>query len=143
MVYSAQNGKILLTLMFQTKRQIIVKMRKDKNLNLLSFLQAETLEFIGNQEQPTMKEVSSFLCITPPSATSIIDNLVKSQMLERIPDEKDRRIVRLRVTEKGKEFVQTHCQAITTQMEKILENLDESEQIQLINIYKKISNLYS
>jgi DNA-binding MarR family transcriptional regulator len=143
MAYSAQNGKILLTLMFQTKRQIIVKMRKEKNLNLLSFLQAETLEYIGKQEQPTMKEVSNFLCITPPSATSIIDNLVKSKMLERIPDEKDRRIVWLRVTQQGRSLVQTHCLAITAQMEKILDNLDETEQIQLLNIYKKISKLYS
>ena len=129
--------------MFQTKRQILSELRKDKKLNLLSFLQAETLEFIEIQENPTMKAVSSFLCITPPSATSIINNLVKSQMLERIPDGNDRRIVRLRVTDSGKAFVQNHGQAVAAQMETILHNLNNEEQLQLINVYKKLSNIYN
>mgnify|MGYP003832203245 CR=1 FL=1 len=143
MLKHEEDCRILIQLLSQTKRQILSKLRKNKSINLLSFLQAETLEFIETQTQPTMKEISNFLCITPPSATSIINNLVKLRMLERVSDPHDRRIIRLKITSQGKIFIEKHGQIIENQMQSVLQKLSSEEHSQLINIYKKINNFYN
>lgn len=85
-----------------------------------------------------MKEVADYLGITPPSATSLIDGLVESNLLKRNFDKNDRRVVRLTVTAHGKQTIKRGLNIMTSQMKKVLACLTEKEQKQLILIYKKV-----
>ncbi len=64
------------------------------------------LNFIGKHPYCSMSEVKEFLKLIPSAATRRIDKLVQIGLVERINDIQDRRLVKLRLTEEGKELYQ-------------------------------------
>ncbi|RKY72244.1 MAG: hypothetical protein DRP97_00920 [Candidatus Latescibacterota bacterium] len=89
-----------------------------------------------------MKEVADYFCITPPSATSLINPLVKSEMLKRVYDKNDRRIVRLSITSKGRKELKRGFNKLNNNMKKILMQLNINEQKNIIRILEKLSKIY-
>ncbi len=87
-----------------------------------------------------MRDLADFLCVTPPSATSLIDSLVESKLLKRNFDNADRRTIRLTITALGEKAMKKEFKQIAHQMKKVLNCLEKNEQTQLISIYKKVLN---
>jgi DNA-binding MarR family transcriptional regulator len=54
------------------------------------------------QSSMTMTELANSLMMPKPQLTHVVDPLVKVGVLERRPDEKDRRVINLALTEKGR-----------------------------------------
>ncbi len=71
----------------------------------LTMPQARTLFFL-NDGPARMSDLSAHLGSGMPSATSMIDRLVKKGLVERIEDASDRRVVACRLTSEGKEAVE-------------------------------------
>lgn len=114
---------------------------KDEIYNL-TIGQMEILHFIKDKKQIPMKEVADFLGITPPSATSLINNLVISDILERKFDKIDRRVILLSITEKGKKIFEKAKKDRAVAFEKIVSGLTEEEKEILLRILKKIQEQY-
>lgn len=62
----------------------------------------ETMRFIMDHDKPKMKDVADYLSIAAPSATSLIQGLVKSGLVALTTDRRDRRASRVALTKKGK-----------------------------------------
>jgi len=122
----------LISLMFNTGRLIYKQSHRKNRANIFSFLQLEVL-----------KDVANFLCITPASATSLINRLVKAGMLERHFDKNDRRVIRLFITPKGKEALKKEFRKSSLRLRKILTKLNQKEQENLIRIFQKLQKIYS
>lgn len=73
------------------------------NLAELGFAwnQFSVLKTIGQGESLTLSEISARVHRKNSNVTPIIDFLVDKGIVERIPDKKDRRITRVRLTEEG------------------------------------------
>lgn len=73
------------------------------NLAKLGFAwnQFSVLKTIGQGESLTLSEISARVHRKNSNVTPIIDFLVDKGIVERIPDKKDRRITRVRLTEEG------------------------------------------
>ena len=71
----------------------------------LSPLQVHTLFFIKDKQPVAMHELAKNFQITKPTATSIIDVLIKNRYVDRINDSKDRRITRISLTAKGERYL--------------------------------------
>ena len=66
--------------------------------------------FVLNQEgELSQRELAKKMNLTPPTITSVIQKMEKLEYIRRKPDEKDQRILRLCVTEKGKAFIDDIC----------------------------------
>ena len=66
--------------------------------------------FVLNQEgELSQRELATKMNLTPPTITSVIQKMEKLEYIRRKPDEKDQRILRLCVTEKGKAFIDDIC----------------------------------
>lgn len=66
--------------------------------------------FILNKEgELSQRELSEKMNLTPPTITSVIQKMEKLEYIRRKPDEKDQRVLRLCVTEKGKAFIDDIC----------------------------------
>lgn len=115
-----------------THEQVIKKGHKTG-----SILQAMTLKYI-QEKKPLMKEISGFLTITPPSATSLIDTLTKAGLVKRLMSKGDRRAVRLEVTVKGKSYLKRVMKEIEKRMRKNLKVLTPRERKNLEHILSKI-----
>ncbi|MFA5133481.1 MAG: MarR family transcriptional regulator [Patescibacteria group bacterium] len=111
-----------------------------KNMDIFSALRFMTLQYIADEKNPTMKNISEFLKIKPSSATSLIGGLEKTGYIIRVEDKDDRRIVRLSITFKGKRELAKAFKIIKVNTENFYSRLSPEEQKQLINILKKITN---
>lgn len=140
---STINLEKLVSMIFTTSRLIRERSGNEQKIDPFSILQLETLRYVDEKENPSMREIADYLCITAPSATSLINTLVKSKRLLRIHDKADRRLVRLAITPKGKESLVIGFKKITKRMQAVLSNLSEKERTNLIMILEKLSQTYS
>lgn len=130
----------IISLIFNMRQILHEKMAK-KNDCQASFLQVVTLKYIKDKKPP-MKDVADYLSITPPSATSLIDNLISSGMITRKLNAEDRRMVRVEITKKGLSFIKSHIEEVSERMRKGLKALSKKEQEQLSTILTKVTEAY-
>lgn len=123
---------------FNLRKLVSESIEKQSLDTQCSFLQLKTLHFVLERKNPTMRDVSVFLGITPPSATSIINRLIVARNIKRIPDKADRRIIRLSITLSGQKSFESGMKNVSQAMRKILSKLGDQEQIQLNLLLKKI-----
>ena len=60
------------------------------------------LEHLSRQDNRPMNEFARFLKISKPSATGLVDRLIAQGLVRRQGDRKDRRVVRISLTAKGR-----------------------------------------
>lgn len=129
----------LIELMLAMKRALHERLgKKSFPLDPSTLPRLIVLGYLREREEPTMKEVASFLRITPPSATTLVDGLAAAGLLERRPDPKDRRSIRLRLTPKGNTFIGRRMAEVERHMERILGRLTVKEQDLMIKLFEKI-----
>jgi DNA-binding MarR family transcriptional regulator len=75
----------------------------------------------------SMSEIGCRLSMPKPHVTAHIDKLIAEEMVERVLDPQDRRIINIRLTEKGKiDFEQIKVE-ISEDMRKRIQTLDEND----------------
>lgn len=137
------NIEQLISAIFSTSRLIREHTENREGLDPFSFFQLETLRYVAEKNNPSMKNIADYLCITPPSATSLINRLVKAKQIERTKDKCDRRLVRLVITPKGEKTLESGFKKIVKQMRKVLSCLSKKERVDLIAILQKLSQPYN
>ncbi|MCD4829909.1 MAG: MarR family transcriptional regulator [Candidatus Cloacimonetes bacterium] len=66
-------------------------------------MECSLLQYLYKGDKPTcMNDLSIHLCVSHSRITRIVDNLVKKELVQRYPSEKDRRRWYSEITEKGK-----------------------------------------
>ncbi|BDZ67746.1 MarR family winged helix-turn-helix transcriptional regulator [Methanobacterium ferruginis] len=87
----------------------------------------QILGVLMHQESLPISVIGDILYISRPNMTSYIDKLVKDGMVERIPDEKDRRIIRIKLTPGGREFIKKSRVIVEGNMRENLSSLNAEE----------------
>ncbi len=93
----------------------------------LTSSQIKVLATFAEREYYTMTELSQILSVTLPTMTAMIDRLIQSGLVSRERDERDRRVVQVRLTKQGKETISNLMRVRKQEIEKILGCLDEME----------------
>jgi DNA-binding MarR family transcriptional regulator len=127
----------VLTLMFEMGRLIRHACIGAGDLPL-PLAHLETLRFVGEKKSPTMRDVATYLRITAPSATHIIDELVKGGLMTRSADRKDRRIVRLTLSKKGSTFLAKSMRLKMKVLRGIVGSLNRADQKEFVRILSKL-----
>lgn len=107
----------------------------------LSIAELHTIESIGPYEARAMSETAQRLGITTGTLTVAVDRLVKKGYVERNRDTRDRRVVRIRLTRKGKLAYRIHSKFHSLLVQRIMEPLDDSQQELLAQMVKNIEEL--
>lgn len=68
-------------------------------------MQFHVLAMLMNWELLQTSEIGRKLGISKPNMTALMDKLIEKGYAQRSPDARDRRIIRIAITEKGKRFV--------------------------------------
>lgn len=89
----------------------------------------------------TMGELCEKLFLACSTATDLIDRMEKNGFLERNRDAQDRRVIRLSISEKGKQVISEVIVARRRYVASILEKLTEEETEQLGNSLDKLHSL--
>lgn len=97
----------------------------------------EILIYLFEKGPTTMKDIASWLNITPPSASSLIEKLVLKNLVTRVSLDKDRRTIHIGLGEEAhKLFRRLHKNKMIL-FEKMLNKLNEKEKEDLVRILKK------
>ena len=89
-----------------------------------------------------MSAVAKYLMITQGTLTVSVSKLEKKGYVERIKDESDRRIVRLKNTEKANMVLQVHDDFHKQMIDKIVNDLDIEEEQELLKSLYKVSQFF-
>ncbi len=92
----------------------------------------------SSEKPPTMGELSAELGIPLSSATRMADGLVRAKFVERLQDRNDRRVVRLCMTQRGNQFIETAKSYMKERVLRVLRHFSEDEQAQLIRLLGKL-----
>jgi DNA-binding MarR family transcriptional regulator len=89
-------------------------------------------------ESLTMGELSSELNVPMSTATRIVDGLVETEMAERFHDPKDRRVVRVGMSKKGRELYEAGMAYNKQRIANLLKDFTAEEQTQLLRLMNKL-----
>lgn len=81
--------------------------------------------------------------ISPPTATGLIDRLVRAGYVKRESHPEDRRVVMVSLTKKGEKSAQGFLRAIKNRWKNILTHLTSKEQEQYLHILRKVVSILS
>ncbi|MCL5773484.1 MAG: MarR family transcriptional regulator [Firmicutes bacterium] len=120
-------------------RKFFVSMENFAGEADLGKLELMALFFISKEKELIMSRLAKGLGISLSMATVIIDQLLKKKLLTRERSTKDRRIVKVKLTEKGEKTASV-CQKKKKEIiKRILTMLTENEQENFILILEKIA----
>ncbi|MFX3636452.1 MAG: MarR family winged helix-turn-helix transcriptional regulator [Candidatus Pristimantibacillus sp.] len=98
-----------------------------------------TLRYMRNNEECTSSELADIFCVGKSSITAIITRLVDKQLIVRVPDDKDRRVTFLKLTEEGKEMSDVLEVEIQKLIGTFLCHFDEQEAHTFLNTFEKLA----
>ena len=93
----------------------------------LSIGQVKSLFFIAAQGTTNFSKLAEALGVTPPNVTGMVNRLVEKGLISRQENPDNRRMLMLRVTEKGEALITTLRERAVSQISGILENLSIEE----------------
>ncbi|MFH1151367.1 MAG: MarR family transcriptional regulator [Actinomycetota bacterium] len=89
--------------------------------------QAAFLAFMHQTGPLRMSDLSRFANITSSVATRFVERLEDRGMVERVPDEHDRRVVLVRLSDEGKSIAEHLLETYTARLEESLEGVEPDE----------------
>ncbi|MHB8962274.1 MAG: MarR family winged helix-turn-helix transcriptional regulator [Saccharofermentanales bacterium] len=105
----------------------------------LSTSEMHTLEGIGLYDARTMTETAEILSVTTGTLTVAVDRLVRKGYVDRQRDLLDKRIVRIRLTKKGKLAYRLHLKFHTLLVDRITKPLAEHERNLLLRVLTSVA----
>ena len=100
------------------------------------------IEAVGLSGENTMSVVAKKLGITAGSLTTSVNSLVNKKYVTRQRSEEDRRVVFLRLTQKGKRAYEHHREYHRQMTEAVISRLDENEVPVLIKTLTGLSDFF-
>jgi DNA-binding MarR family transcriptional regulator len=94
----------------------------------LSFTQVKLLHHLGDaDEELTLKQVAEAVHVSLPAASRMVDDLVRRGFVERREDPEDRRMKRVRVTDRASGVIRKINAARLSGLEDFASGLSDSE----------------
>ena len=100
------------------------------------------IEAVGLSGENTMSVVAKKLGITAGSLTTSVNSLVNKKYVTRQRSDEDRRVVFLKLTDKGKRAYEHHREYHSQMTEAVISRLDEEEVPVLIKSLTELSDFF-
>lgn len=121
---------------------MVLRSRHKKILNdfHITFPQFMVLLALGHSEEVIMTDLVENIHMAPPTATGVVDRLVSQELVERFRSDDDRRVVKVRLTEKGKTVLKEVKEKKLQLLEDDLKAFTSEECNILISLLEKLYN---
>ncbi len=104
----------------------------------MNLAEVHGLLLISERPRMTMTELSEALHVSLPSATSLVNRLVKSKLVQRRHDTRNRKLVRLSLTASGKKFLGEQHRRRREMLRNIFGLLTSEEQGTLCRLHEDL-----
>ncbi len=120
--------------LFAFRRKFSDMLRKEAEDLKCPISHIDTLTYIAEKGEPSMKDIANHLKITPPSATAIVEIMQKKKLITRVSNDKDRRSIRVALTPTAWKFFKSIHEKKFTVFTKMLSKLNDAERKQFTKI---------
>ncbi|HEL2575326.1 TPA: MarR family transcriptional regulator [Streptococcus suis] len=93
----------------------------------ISIKEMHTIDVIGSKPDATPTDVSRALMVTLGTVTTSLNNLERKGYVERVRSTRDRRIIHLYLTKKGRLVYRLHQRFHNEMVKQITDGMDETE----------------
>jgi len=107
----------------------------------LTLDQYAVIRYMRKRERCTSSELADTFCVGKSSITAIITRLFDKDLIERLPDEKDRRVTYLRLTDEGRRVSDEMEDRIRELLTQYLQHFDKDEALRFIETYEKLGRV--
>jgi len=104
-------------------------------------VQIMTLRFVSYNDECKTSDIAECLAVSRPDATRIVDTLVNKGFIKRIYDNKDRRVIRLKITPEGKKVFESIKKELMTNFSKLINKMDKEDAEALMKGMKALCNV--
>lgn len=109
----------------------------------IPFTHCQTLIILKKYEILSISEIRTIMKIKKQNMTYIINNLEKKEFIKRFPDINDRRLVKIKITNEGKEFLNQWQKNALVDMKNNLSTLRNDDLELLLNSIQSIKIVLS
>jgi len=132
----------IIDLLLSKSEQLENEIHEKTDLKDLTSRQLVCIEIVKKEGNPTLSEIAEKLKITKPSATVMVDRLIANDCLVKVKSDADRRSMHVHLTERGHRIADMHEKIHHDFADKLLKNLNETEEEILVSLLKKaLSNI--
>jgi DNA-binding MarR family transcriptional regulator len=123
-----EKNKVLEEIMGDTLVYITLFKRELNQLNEHKFMKTLLwLTLIDEYGNPSISNLGRKINVSKSQMTSRVDQLVSEGLIERVNDNQDRRIIRIQLTENGKEFLRNSQKHIEPNMSELIAQLSAED----------------
>ena len=133
---------------FRALQEGIIARLRNLDLTAMGYLsmaltvqEFRSLEFLASAEPRKTKELAEYLGLAVNSVTDVVDALEQKCLARRRRDDADRRVVRVELTEAGREAAETVARGHLDIYRTYLSALTAEEQETLLALYRKIARV--
>ncbi|MEK3884074.1 MarR family transcriptional regulator [Paenibacillus sp. PL2-23] len=123
---------------FIVERRLHAKV-KDIMPEELTVEQFKTLRYLRHNERCTASELADFFCVGKSTITAVINRLFDKGLINRVPEEKDRRVVQLVLTAEGMSICVAMEERVQSVLAGIMDQFEEKEAVQFIETLEKLA----
>ena len=105
----------------------------------LTLAQYQLLEALQTAERLPVSELAASAGVAPPTATRMLDALVREGVVARTPCEDDRRVVRVALTDGGRDAVATAGRQVAERRARVRDQLSPEEQAQAAALLRRLA----
>ena len=102
------------------------------------------IEFLSNEKEckVNVSEISKRLSITSPSTTEFIKHLTNKGYIEKYVNQNDKRVIEIRLTDKGKKIVQDLEKYFNSLFSGLIERLGSEQSELFIELLDKVNSYF-
>ncbi len=124
--------------LLQVRNECSSRILSECGLSDMTVRQIAYLKTIDEQGEVTFSRLAGITRNSKPTITEMVNKFVRMECVYREPCEDDRRVLFIRLTEKGQRVAQAERDALRQVIERMMNTLDEHEQEILIGLLKKV-----
>jgi DNA-binding MarR family transcriptional regulator len=124
--------------LLRVKNECSSRILSECGLSDMTVKQIAYLKTIDEQGEVTFSGLAGITRNSKPTITEMVNKFVRMECVYREPCTEDRRILYIRLTEKGQRIAQAEHDALHRVIGRMMETLDESEQELLIGLLEKV-----
>jgi len=123
--------------------QVFLSATSNPVFNEMTGAQRRILYLLDLKGPNPMSQIARLVGCTLPAATGVVDKLVRSGQVERIAAPEDRRIVKVALTETGRQTLAELKKVHEQRLAEVLAHLSPEKRDELIHSFAKIHDILS
>ena len=131
-------GSKMIELLPQLIRGLARYEHNDLSRGKITLPQLWVLEYLSRHGASPMNALAQFLKISRPAATGLIDRLITQGLVKREGDKKDRRVVQVTLTAKGKQAITHIWEEKRRTIVRVFGQISPSDRTQYIAILERV-----